>query len=196
MADIPLAKTPLPLAKLAGADTATDGQVPTADGAGGVAWETPASDSGGGGGMTLVVDLGRSGVQSGVANATYTAISFDVENVDPEDWHSGTTNPTRATVPVGGDGSYLVSFAAGFSNPASGNLLVARIYKNGAQLNPPWAATAGAAQAHVGTMSIPMDLVAGDYLELRVYQNSGANKDASEHCRLWIYRIGDTNPLA
>lgn len=46
MTDVPLAKSPLPLADLAGADTATDGQVPTSDGAGGVAWETPAGGGG------------------------------------------------------------------------------------------------------------------------------------------------------
>lgn len=45
MADVPLAKSPLPLDELDGADAASDGQVPTSDGVGGVAWETP---SGGG----------------------------------------------------------------------------------------------------------------------------------------------------
>lgn len=48
MADVPLAKSPLPLADLAGADVATDGQVPTSDGAGGVAWEDSAGGGGGG----------------------------------------------------------------------------------------------------------------------------------------------------
>lgn len=42
MADIPLLKSPVALTELAGAGAALDGQVPTADGAGGVAWETPA----------------------------------------------------------------------------------------------------------------------------------------------------------
>mgnify|MGYP006207572337 CR=1 FL=1 len=51
MTDIPLAKFPVPLNALADADTATDGQVPTADGLGGVAWEAPTPGGGASGGL-------------------------------------------------------------------------------------------------------------------------------------------------
>ena len=75
MADVPLAKTPLPLAELAGADTATDGQVPTSDGAGAVAWETPA----GGGGSLSHAYAGKT--TDGASRTALTANRYYVKQV-------------------------------------------------------------------------------------------------------------------
>lgn len=80
MADIPLAKSPLPLAELAGADAAASGEVPTSDGAGGVTWDTP---SGGGGAGALAHKFVRSATgttsintSSSWANLTTHVASF------------------------------------------------------------------------------------------------------------------------
>lgn len=53
MADVPLLKAPMALTDLAGADVAAEGQVPTADGLGGVAWEAPAAGGAGSGLLAL-----------------------------------------------------------------------------------------------------------------------------------------------
>lgn len=83
MADVPLVKSPVPLAELAGADTATDGQVPTSDGAGAVAWETPA---GGASGVFLTsADTGltwhESGGTSVAANSYHTILDLGAVDI-------------------------------------------------------------------------------------------------------------------
>lgn len=108
-----------------------------------------------------------------IADTTVTAIAWNSESFDVGAMHDTVTNNTRVTVPVGGDGLYLVTGQYGFAANATGYRQMT-IRKNGAttvasSLLPAVSATNGVGQ-NVSTL---LTLVAGDYVEVIVVQTSG-----------------------
>lgn len=99
MADVLLAKSPLPLAQLAGADAATDGQVPTSDGAGGVAWETQA-----GGASAATVIHAQDQKTSGTAGGTFTSGAWQTRTLNTavtNDISGASLASNQVTLPAG-----------------------------------------------------------------------------------------------
>lgn len=119
--------------------------------------------------------LWKSNNQS-INNATYTAITFDSENFDTDGFHSTVTNTSRITIPAGLGGKYLITFTAGYAASATG-IRGSALYKNGSQTHIMFQVSASSAADHFFAGSQIMNLTAGDYVEIFLYQNSGGALD-------------------
>jgi hypothetical protein len=142
------------------------GQVLTV--AGGVpSWATPSA------GATFVgCSLSKSANQS-IANGTFTALTFDVEQFDTNTFHDNATNNTRITAPTGKGGYYQVDASIQWPDNTT-SVRYAAIYKNGVDY---FRKSMSATYSSFGRLNIPlniaMPLAAGDYIEVYVYQASG-----------------------
>jgi hypothetical protein len=117
-----------------------------------------------------------------ISNNTFTDLTWNTEIFDTDEFHSTTTNTARMTIPTGKGGYYRVTCRAYWNAASATGRRVVSIFKNGTRWNnggQPGDTSAGPAV----TTSQIMNLVAGDYITMAVYQNSGGNMD--------IYRIDD-----
>lgn len=139
------------------------------------------------------------------ATGTIETVLFDSEDFDVGDLHDDVSNTERLTVPAGGDGIYFfIATASWQGRNASGGRVGVYVYKNGTstrvgiQEETPDAASGdgnlGTTISCVGFIN----LVAGDYLLMRVRQDSGgalnllgASADLSS---FGMVRLFDTNP--
>ena len=144
----------------------TDGQTLVADSstATGLKWATPSS------GVTYAGVLVYAGDQS-IANATETTINWDSETYDTNTFHSTSTNTSRITIPSSYGGYYKVYCTVNFAANSTGQRQLF-LYKNGTMISgfmQPPASTGG---LYYLSLSTSVNLVATDYLEIKVYQNS------------------------
>lgn len=105
---------------------------------------------------------------------TDATLTFDSETYDTDAFHSGGA-ATRLTVPSGKDGTYQATYAITFAADADGYRQVT-LLKNGspvAGFDHRLPATPTLATAVSGAFP-PIQLVATDYLELRVHHTAGA----------------------
>lgn len=108
-----------------------------------------------------------------VANATWTATTFDSNLLDNYGGHSNSTNNSRYTSQVAG--WYSLRGGGGWVTAASGTGRGADFYKNGAFYQPGAAVVGSSGAVHVTPATGDMFLAVGDYVELWVWQNSGGN---------------------
>lgn len=113
-----------------------------------------------------------------ITTGTHTAVTFDSENWDIGTLHSTSSSTSRITIPTGGDGLYHLTCAIYWDVSGVGQRL-ARIYKNGAALYPSSYAQANVTYGVTHNITAYYDLVAGDYLEVFVFQDSGGNLNIS-----------------
>lgn len=114
----------------------------------------------------------RSAAQS-IPNATDTAVSFDAETRDTNNIHDNATNPSRLTVPAGKGGTWRIKAQIRFVPNGTGQRYCI-IKKNGAtDLASKYEAGTAGIETFVD-VSDEAVLVAGDYIEIFTYQNSGA----------------------
>lgn len=145
----------------------TNGQILTADStaATGLAWTTPAS-----GGFVGCKATASSGTS--VSNSTWTAIAFNTEAFDTSGFHSTSTNNSRITIPTGKDGKYLFIGTGALVSGTSGRRFMA-FYKNGVQQDTSFVEPSGSTVMAAQTSTL-FDLVAGDYIELFIFQSTGS----------------------
>jgi frataxin-like iron-binding protein CyaY len=158
------ANTPARLAIGTSADVLTvSGGIP--------AWAAPA------GGSFAGCSLLKSAAQS-VSNATWTAISWDLENYDTDAFHDNSTNNTRITIPAGKGGKYLI--ASNLYNPSNstGSRLI-KIQKNGADIALGDWQRANSGHSTSTIFSQVLDLAVADYIEVNLYQDSGGALDVN-----------------
>jgi hypothetical protein len=107
-----------------------------------------------------------------IATATVTAVNFATESFDTDGIHDNVTNNSRLTCQL--TGKYLVVVAAQFEFNATGDR-AAYIYKNGAIYS--LVVDIGATNTQTAMVSGVdfLSLTAGDYIEMRVFQDSGGN---------------------
>lgn len=138
----------------------------------------------------------RSSVQS-IPNNAFTAIGFNLEAFDESSIHDNVTNNSRLTIPAGYTRAMLFA-QIGFAANATGRR-TAQFFKNGVStVTVPMSASVAVNSATELTtfqiISMPLNVVAGDYLELAVYQNSGGNLDFSggnefsSHFGCWLFK--------
>ncbi|MFD0032539.1 hypothetical protein ACFVJK_30580 [Streptomyces sp. NPDC127172] len=110
-------------------------------------------------------------VQS-ILDATWTALTIDTEAYDSDNGHSTTTNSSRYTVQV--PGTYLITGTAAFAANATGNRAV-RLSVNGVAIIGSFVKTLAATATHSSAVATVAHAVcvAGDYIEVYGYQNSG-----------------------
>jgi hypothetical protein len=132
----------------------------------GLEWQAPA----GGSTFAGASATNGNGVTLSVANNTYVAVTFATENFDTDTYHSTSSNTSRMTIPAGKGGYYQVNGSIRWNNNTSGERDL-YIYKNGVQ----YARSIIEANAQYPTHYITaiISVVATDYLELFVWQNSG-----------------------
>ena len=106
-----------------------------------------------------------------IANATYTAVTFDAEGYDTDAIHDTVTNNTRFTIPAGKGGKWLITGVLTFASNTTGFRFV-RLYKNGTGFNNPVGVAPVNGDTTQAVISYIVNFAAADYLELYVYQNS------------------------
>lgn len=128
-------------------------------------------------GKSPAIKVKTSAVQS-VATATQAALTWDQEDFDTDAFHSTSSNTSRLTVPAGLAGLYLVTFSTYCAAGTGG--AGAWIAKNGVFNTPrygfnqvPNDSVNGVGLAGTDTIA----LAATDYVEVVVFQNSGAAKN-------------------
>lgn len=110
-----------------------------------------------------------------IPNMSHTAVAFTApDEWDTDTFHSPTSNASQVTVPAGFGGRFTVTASLQFASNAAG-ARVAYIYKNGATTR--WENDTDSAVNNRLQVSGEVSLAAGDYVELYVYQNSGAALD-------------------
>lgn len=115
----------------------------------------------------------ESTIAQAVANQTWTPINFDLEILDTANMHAA-GNPSRITIPVAG--IYRLSGGVAFTSNTAGArstswALNGTIF-GGAMA---WQGGISAGAFQLPAMAVVTTFAAGDYIELRVYQNSGVS---------------------
>jgi len=116
-----------------------------------------------------------------IPNTTLTLVSFNLESYDVGPMHDNAVNNSRLVAPV--DGNYTIIGYANFasSGPPNSNERLFQIRKNAAGsgvggvavLAPTQPATTEPTTTGVAG-SVDLDLLAGDYVEMFVFQAQGA----------------------
>ena len=118
-----------------------------------------------------------------ISTATQTKVEFDAVDSDGWDCWSLSPNPTRLTVPV--TGRYMVTANVAFEASASGHRAINILKNNTVELarsdfNP----VSNSIDTHSTVSTHAVSLTKGDYVEMRVWQNSGSDLDilnSSDH---------------
>ena len=102
---------------------------------------------------------------------TWTALNLTSEWWDTDSFHDTVTNNTRMTIPTGLGGRYLLYGYFLFTAGGTGTRYGA-FFKNGSQ-NYVHPCVVSGSDGPFCQLTTTLDLVAGDYIELRAYQASG-----------------------
>jgi len=112
-----------------------------------------------------------------ISNTTYTTLTFDSEVFDTDTFHDTATNNSRITIPSGKNGKYLIVAKFHFAGNATGTNRLGGIKKNGTSVGL-FRGINGNSSSVGWNASVILDLVATDYIELEVYQDSGGSLNA------------------
>ena len=134
----------------------------------GLKWATAAAP-------TFVGVSVKASADTTITNTTFTALGWNQEDYDTDGFHDNTTNNSRLTVPTGKGGKYLVSGFLSWDTDGNGTREL-WVYKNGAQYKQ--IRLSAVTKLTSEQISIAMDLVATDYVQLYVYQDSGGTRTA------------------
>jgi hypothetical protein len=130
-------------------------------------------------GIQAYAPIGAKGVRAhrstnqSIPNTTSTAVQWDAEGFDTSGFHDNATNNTRLTVPAGEGGRYLVAGVISMFGTL-GTYREALIRVSGTHVG-----TTNLAPAEFGRFpfAFAVTLVAGDFVEVFVAQNSGGALD-------------------
>lgn len=128
-----------------------------------------------------------------IADVTVTALTFNQERFDPFAMHSTSANTSRITIPI--SGRYAFGGHVRWDTNTTGiRLLFIRV--NGATVIASNVLSAGSGGVFGTDDSITTmyEMAKDDYVELCVYQNSGANRDLTAtgnfSPEFWAHRLG------
>jgi len=124
-------------------------------------------------------------VAQAIANQTTTALAFNTEDHDTDTMHDPATNNTRITIKT--PGLYHIQTRLEWAS-GSGSVFQTSIYLNGSTLigNAERSAQGGVGENTVQELNVIRRLVAGDYLEVKVWHNNGGS--------LNMQSIGERSP--
>ena len=116
-----------------------------------------------------------SGSTQSITNNTITAINFNTEDFDTDGFHDNSTNNTRITIPAGKGGYYQVNALTRWATNSTG-FRGLYIYKNDSAFSPQYMYFMPPSTVDFSpSFSSIIYLVATDYIELFVEQNSGGS---------------------
>lgn len=131
---------------------------------------------GGGGGALAFAAVVQVASPQSIPDATATAVAFDTVTSDALGFFSIGT-PSRLTVPAGEGGTYEATAAVGISAPAPGNDYVIRLLVQGVLRYEKRIPGTVAGDVALDIPAVPLNLSAGNYVEVTVEHNEGANLD-------------------
>jgi hypothetical protein len=145
-------------------------------------WATPAS------GSTFSGAFVYNSADQSISNSTNTTLTWNTESFDVGGYHDTSTNTSRFTVPTGKTGYFLFTANIGWGNSASG---IRQLFflKNGTAIATIESTTSSAGFVEQSP-SITVSLSATDYLEIRVWQNSGGSLDVRNASSASITYLG------
>lgn len=145
-----------------------NGTVLTADSAEatGVKWGAPPP-------AAFVGARGTRNNNQSIANTTHTPLTWEAESYDTDALHDNATNPERFTVPAGKGGKYEVRAAVFWAANGTGVRQLA-IVKNGITAMAHDRLAPSASQDFSQAVAAIVDLAPGDYVQVNLYQDSGA----------------------
>jgi hypothetical protein len=109
-----------------------------------------------------------------IANSTDTYVTFAAETFDTDSFHDNVTNNTRLTIPTGLGGKYLFTAIVGFDTNTTGRREAIMFRNRTTVIASTLVAPTTGNWTQWGFSQI-IDASAGDYFELRVWQNSGGS---------------------
>ncbi len=117
----------------------------------------------------------------------WKAVLYSAENFDAFDLHNVSSNTSRLTLSP--PGRWIVGGGCAFAANATGQRGL-RVSKNGTVVpgGQFLVDAAAAGTTNLGVANI-VNIVAGDYIELETFQNSGGNLDHTAN-RFWAQRVG------
>lgn len=141
---------------------------------------------GSGGSSPAVACLVKKTAVQSLANNTTTKVTFDAETYDTDTMHDNVTNNTRITFTQGG--RYAVSVSIEFAAHATGYRFVDVFLNNTSTLATD---SRGAVTTDLSACTINFDyeFLAGDYIEVRAWQNSGGALDVAAKTRFSARRF-------
>lgn len=117
--------------------------------------------------------FGYQATAQSIPNNAFTAVSLDSESVDSDGGHSTSTNTSRYVFQVAG--RYRVHGIASFTANATGIRAVKlNVNGSGVVISSEQIVLPTGSVASTVLTSVPVLAAVGDYVELLVYQNSGA----------------------
>jgi hypothetical protein len=123
-------------------------------------------------------------------NDTDVVISWNTEDFDTDSFHDNSTNNSRITIPSGKGGKYLFVLNIGFAANSSGMREV-QFVKNAAANAGYLRLSASASGSFAATLTSIVNLVATDYMEVHVKQNSGGDLNFnSSNTFFAVYYLG------
>jgi hypothetical protein len=139
----------------------------------GLKWAAPAAAS-----FVGVSAFDSNVLGQSISNTTYTALTYDSENYDTDSFHSTSSNTSRLTIPSGKGGKYQINAYVNWDNNATGRRIFV-LYKNGVYNKALANETSSGYLGQTGAYVI--ELVATDYIEIFVYQDSGGTRNCDEN---------------
>lgn len=107
-----------------------------------------------------------------ITNNTLAILAYNAEQFDDDDMHDTVTNNSRLTATVAG--RYIINTQIRWANNSAGYRIV-DILLNGTTLIARKQMSPNTAAATIATIATIYDLAVNDYVETRVFQNSGGN---------------------
>jgi hypothetical protein len=132
----------------------------------GLKWAAPATPS------FVGVSLQKTGDVT-IANNTYTALLWDTENFDTDAFHSTVTNTSRITIPSGKGGKYQINAQVRWDDNTTNSREI-ELRKNNTLVKTAYIAPSAVYPSNM--MSVIIELVATDYLEIFARQDSGGTR--------------------
>lgn len=147
----------------------------------------------GGGATSSAAKAYHSTTQSHTTSGTYIAVAFDSEEFDTDTYHNNVTDNPRLVVPS--TARYLIGAAITFAPHATGERAI-KFRKNGTtDLRGSGGEPTSSGSVNTLTpMTTLVDLVAGDYVEVMAYQDSGGalnmgSATISQQNTFWIVQV-------
>lgn len=129
----------------------------------------------------------RASRTNSIADSVETSFIFDSEEYDPFGMHDNAVNNTRFTaVAAAGAGIYLAHVQASIGGGTSTGIFTAIIRHQGANKRGQRAQPSEVATAL--SVMVPVRLALNEYIELRVFQSFGGNRDVT--AKLTISKLG------